>query len=253
MALASVISEVAAAALGLTIVGRALARQGGRWDRERLLRRDRLTALLRVNRDIFLRTLALIFAFGYFTARGAEMGDVTLAANAILLHLQTFMSYGLDGFAHATEILAGGAVGARSRSAFRQAVRASTLWAAGLAAVVAVVYWLLGPAIIDLFTGIEKVRYAAVGYLPWVVASPLISVWSYQLDGIFIGATRTGAMRNAMALSLLVYLAACWLLIPALDNDGLWLAFLIFMAARAVTLAACYPALDRSVEPDRAA
>ena len=253
VALASVISEVAAAALGLTIVGRALARQGGRWDRERLLRRDRLTALLRVNRDIFLRTLALIFAFGYFTARGAEMGDVTLAANAILLHLQTFMSYGLDGFAHATEILAGGAVGARSRSAFRQAVRASTLWAAGLAAVVAVVYWLLGPAIIDLFTGIEKVRYAAVGYLPWVVASPLISVWSYQLDGIFIGATRTGAMRNAMALSLLVYLAACWLLIPALDNDGLWLAFLIFMAARAVTLAACYPALDRSVEPDRAA
>ena len=90
-------------------------------------------------------------------------------------------------------------------------------------------------------------RAVAVDFLPWMVVSPLVSVWSFLLDGIFIGATRTGAMRNAMALSLLAYLAACALLIPALGNDGLWLAFLIFMAARAVSLAAAYPRLERAV------
>ncbi len=247
VAWASLIAEAAAATLGLVIVGRALARAGGRWDRARLLRRDRLSALLRVNVDIFLRTLALIVAFGYFTVRGAEMGDVTLAANAILLHLQMFMAYGLDGFAHAAEILAGGAVGARSRTAFRAAVSAATLWALAMAAAIAAAYALLGPAIIGLFTVLGEVRAAAQTYLPWMVLLPFVSVWGFLLDGIFIGATRTGAMRNAMGLSLSAYLVACWLLIPALGNHGLWLAFTIFMAARALTLGAAYPRLERAV------
>ncbi len=248
VAWASLIAEAAAAALGLVMVGRALARAGGRWDRARLLRRDRLSALFRVNVDIFLRTLALIVAFGYFTVRGAEMGDVTLAANAILLHLQMFMAYGLDGFAHAAEILAGGAVGARSRTAFRAAVSAATLWALAMAAAIAAAYALLGPAIIGLFTVLDEVRAAAQNYLPWMVLLPFVSVWGFLLDGIFIGATRTGAMRNAMGLSLSAYLVACWLLIPALGNDGLWLAFTVFMAARALTLGASYPRLERAVE-----
>ncbi len=247
VALASVIAEFIAVALGLAIVARALRQAGGGWDRARLIRRDRLVALFRVNVDIFLRTLALIFAFAYFTAKGAVLGDVTLAANAILMHLQVFMAYGLDGFAHAAEILTGGAVGARSRAAFPQAVWVSTVWALGLAVVMAAVYGLAGPAIIRLFTVLPEVRAVAVDFLPWVVVSPLVSVWSFLLDGIFIGATRTGAMRNAMALSVLAYLAACALLIPALGNDGLWLAFLIFMAARAVSLAAAYPRLERAV------
>ena len=251
VALASVIAEITAAVLGFAIIARALRRQGGRWDRARIFRRDRLATLLKVNVDIFLRTLALIFAFSYFTAQGAKMGDVTLAANAILMHLQSFLAHGLDGFAHAAEILAGGAVGARSRPAFRKAVQVSTIWAAGTAAAVALVYAALGPSIIALFTVIEEVRTAAAVYLPWIVASPLVSVWGFQLDGIFIGATRTAAMRNAMALSLAVYLVACWVLIPALDNHGLWLALLILMAARGITLAIAYPALERSVETPR--
>jgi MATE family multidrug resistance protein len=248
VAWASLIAEVAAAALGLIIVGRALARAGGRWDRARLLRRERLSALFRVNRDIFLRTLALIVAFGYFTVRGAEMGDVTLAANAILMHLHMFMAYGLDGFSHAAEILAGGAVGARSRTAFRAAVSAATLWALAMAAAIAAAYALLGPAIIGLFTVLGEVRAAAETYLPWMLLLPFVSVWGFLLDGIFIGATRTGAMRNAMALSLGAYLVACWLLIPALGSHGLWLAFTVFMTARALTLGAAYPRLERAVE-----
>jgi len=248
VAAASVIAEFAAAGLGLALSLRALKGAAGGLQRATVFRRDRMVALFRVNFDIFLRTLALIFAFSYFTARSAALGDVPLAANAILMHLQTFMAYGLDGFAHATEILAGSAVGARSASAFRQAVRVSTVWATLTAGSVVVVYAFAGPAIIGLFTVVEDVRSAALVYLPWMIASPLVSVWSFQLDGIFIGATRTGAMRNAMAASLAVFLLACWLLVPAMENHGLWLAFVLFMVARAISLGAVYSRLASSLE-----
>ena len=247
VALASLIAETGAAALGIAVVGRILARSGGRWDWARLLRRDRVVALFRVNLDIFLRTLALVVAFGYFTAQSAKMGDVTLAANAILLHLQTIMAYGLDGFSHAAEILAGGALGARSRPAFQGAVRAATIWGFGTAVLVALAYAALGPALIELFTVLPEVRTTAEAFLPWMILSPLVSVWSFLLDGIFIGTTRTAAMRNAMAVSVLAYLGACWLLVPALGNHGLWLAFTLFMAARAITLAVVYPRLLRDI------
>jgi MATE family multidrug resistance protein len=247
VALASLIAETGAAALGIAVVGRILARSGGRWDWARLLRRDRVVALFRVNLDIFLRTLALVVAFGYFTAQSAKMGDVTLAANAILLHLQTIMAYGLDGFSHAAEILAGGALGARSRPAFQGAVRAATIWGFGTAVLVALAYAALGPALIELFTVLPEVRTTAEAFLPWLILSPLVSVWSFLLDGIFIGTTRTAAMRNAMAVSLLAYLGACWLLVPALGNHGLWLAFTLFMAVRAITLAVVYPRLLRDI------
>ena len=246
VALASLIAETSAAALGIAVVGRAVARSGGRWNWSRLRRRDRVVALFRVNLDIFLRTLALIFAFSYFTALSAKMGDITLAANAILLHLWTMMAYGLDGFSHAAEILAGSARGARSRAAFLGAVRSATIWGFGCAVVVALAYAALGPRIIGLFTVLPEVRATAEAFLPWIVLSPLVSVWSFLLDGIFIGTTRTAAMRNAMAVSVLAYLSACWLLVPALGNHGLWLAFTLFMAARAVTLAVAFPRLLRA-------
>jgi MATE family multidrug resistance protein len=248
VALASLIAEVGGAVLGLAIIGRHLARDGGRWDWERLRRRDRLVALFRVNFDIFLRTLALIFAFGYFTAQSAKMGDLTLAANAILLHLQTVMAYGLDGFSHAAEILAGGALGARSRPAFQGAVRAATIWGFGGAVLVALVFAAFGPAIVGLFTVLPEVQTAAEAYLPWIVLLPLVSVWSFLLDGIFVGTTRTAAMRNAMAVSTLAYLGACWLLVPAFGNHGLWLSLTLFMAVRAITLGVAYPGLLRDID-----
>lgn len=246
VALATLIAETSAAALGIAVVGRAVARGSGRWDWSRLRRRDRLVALFRVNIDIFLRTLALIFAFSYFTAQSAKMGDITLAANATLLHFWTMMAYGLDGFAHAAEILAGGALGARSRAAFLGAVRSATIWGLGCAVVVALAYAALGPQIISLFTVLPEVRITAEAFLPWIVLSPLVSVWSFLLDGIFIGTTRTAAMRNAMVVSVLAYIGACWLLVPTLGNHGLWLAFILFMAARAVTLAVAFPRLLRA-------
>jgi MATE family multidrug resistance protein len=247
VAAASLIAEIVAAGLGLSICAILVRREGGRWDWGRITDRERLVKLFRVNRDIFLRTLSLIFAFAYFTARGAEMGETRLAANAILMQLQQFLSFGLDGFAHAAEILAGNAIGAKDRPGFRRACRAATVSALALAGGAALVFALAGPGLVGLFTDIEEVRATAGQYLPWMVLSPFVSVWPFMLDGIFIGATRTTAMRNAMLVSLAVYLAACWTLIPLFDNHGLWASLLIFMSARGLTLGWYFPALERSV------
>jgi MATE family multidrug resistance protein len=247
VAAASLIAEIVAAGLGLSICAILVRREGGRWDWGRIADRERLVKLFRVNRDIFLRTLSLIFAFAYFTAKGAEMGETRLAANAILMQLQQFLSFGLDGFAHAAEILAGNAIGAKDRPGFRRACRAATVSALALAGGAALVFALAGPGLVRIFTDIDEVRTTASTYLPWMVLSPFVSVWPFMLDGIFIGATRTTAMRNAMLVSLAVYLAACWTLIPLFDNHGLWASLIVFLAARGLTLGWYFPALERSV------
>jgi MATE family multidrug resistance protein len=248
VALATLISEYVALGLGLVIVWRSLRRQGALRRAGRLLDPAHLIALLRVNFDIFLRTLCLIVSFSLFTALSARQGDLTLAANAVLLQLLHFASYGLDGFAHAVETLTGGAVGAKSRPAFRAAVRVSGLWALATALAMALVFWALGPEIVWLFTDLADVRAASEQYLGWLIVLPLVGVWSYLLDGIFIGAMRTAALRNAMLVSTAAYLAVLWLALPALGNDGLWLSLLLFLAARGLTLAACYRSLERSLD-----
>ena len=249
VAAATVIAEVLAAVVGLALIFVIIKRQGGSWDWRRLRQRDRLVALLRVNADIFVRTISLLLAFGYFTVQGARMGDILLAANAILMNLLFFIAYGLDGFAHAAEILVGSAVGAANRKDFRQAVKVSSLWALVTGLGFSLVFLLSGEAIVSLYSDIAPVREAALAYLPWVIAAPLLSVWCFLLDGIFIGATRTAAMRNAMLISLGFFLAACWFLVPAFGNHGLWLALMIFMVGRGITLGYVYPALERSVGP----
>jgi MATE family multidrug resistance protein len=248
VALASVISEFVALAFATWLVMRNLNRLGGQWSRSRIVDISRLKALLHVNINIFIRTLCLIFAFSYFTAMGTKLGEITLAANAVLLHLQHFLAYGLDGFAFSVEALAGNAYGARNRGAFRTAVRVTTIWALIVAGLFTILYAVLGTSIINVITGIEPVRLAATDYLIWVLMSPVLSVWSYQLDGIFIGTTRPVEMRNGMVLSLLVYLLAIWLFMPLLGNHGLWLSLMIFMVTRAITLGLWYPRIERSMQ-----
>src|SRR3546814_3406468 len=136
---------------------------------------------MRVNLDIFLRTLCLVLVFGIFTSEGAGFGDVVLAGNAILLQFQSFVSYGLDGFAHAAEILAGSASGARNRRTFRAAVRACSLWGLAGAGLTSLALLLGGPLLIAVFTSLPDVRLSAETYLWWLIASPLISVWSFLL------------------------------------------------------------------------
>ncbi|MDP6109821.1 MAG: MATE family efflux transporter, partial [Rhodospirillales bacterium] len=130
---------------------------------------------------------------------------------------------------------------------FRKAVKASSLWAIIFSALFSLFYFAVGPLLIDVLTSIKSVRMAAREYLPWMVVLPLISVWSFQLDGIFIGSTWTTEMRNGMAMSLVVFGVALFLLVPELDNHGLWLSFCLFMVTRALTLGAVFPLLERTV------
>ena len=160
---------------------------------------------------------------------------------------QAFMSYGLDGFAHAAEALVGAAVGKRDRADFATVVRVSTVWAALTAAVYTVVFAVAGTVIVGLVTTLPEVRATAAEYLPWAVVSPLVSVWAFQLDGVFIGATRGRVMRNAMLAAFAGYLAALAVFVPMWGNHGLWFSFMILMGLRGVTLAAAYPSLARSL------
>jgi len=247
VAAATLISECLAAAVGLWLLRRSLRPLAGRYDRTTLLDPGRLTALLRVNGNIFIRTLCLIFAFAYFTALSSSLGALTLAANAVLMHLQHFLAYGLDGFAHAAETLVGSAYGRRDRPAFRAAVRTTTIWAAAIALLYTVLYAIAGSGFVALLTNIEPVRSEAHRYLPWLIVSPLISVWSFQLDGIFIGSTHSREMRNGMIVSLAIFLVATWVLLPMLGNHGLWCALAIFLIVRAVTLGLYFGRIERSL------
>lgn len=247
VAWATVIGETTALGLGLILASAQLRRMGGKFDKAALLRPEALKRMFGVNRDIFIRSMCLQGSFLAMTSAGARMGDATLAANAVLLHFQTFMAYALDGFATAAEALAGEALGAGSKRRFKAAVRASSIWALGFSVLFSLFYFVAGDEIIALITTEPTVRAGAGEYLIWAAILPIFSVWSFQLDGIFIGCTWTRQMRNSMALSLVIFLAALYALVPVFGNHGLWMAMVIMMIARAVTLSWQLPGLVRAI------
>ena len=240
-AIAAVIAEAAGFLIGLLIAAR-LSPGGIAVPRKRLFERTKLVRMLSVNRDIMIRTAALIAAFLFFTAQGARAGDITLAANAVLNNFLLVAAFFLDGLANAAEQLCGRAFGARDRGAFAGATRLVVAWGFGFALVVSMVFMLFGPRLIDVMTSAEAVRSSARAYLIFVVVSPLLSVFAFAFDGVYIGATWARDMRNLMVLSLLMFLTA-WLALRDFGNAGLWGAMLVLYAARGGLEAARYPAL----------
>ncbi len=241
VALATVIAEYLAVFCGFILLRQPILTAIKQFDWQRLVERHALVQLMSANSSIYIRTLCLVFSFAYFTALSAKMGEVVLAANAILLHLQSIMAYGLDGFAHAAEALTGSAYGAGRRKQFSRSVKLTSLWAAIIAGLVSLMYLFFGKPILGLFTNIDSVLDAAAVFLPWMIISPLVSIWSFQLDGIFIGAGYTREMRNAMLFSMLAYLLLLSVLIPWWGNHGLFLGLSLFMLIRALTLGFYYP------------
>lgn len=160
------------------------------------------------------------------------MGDLILAVNAILMNFQLFLSYALDGIAHAAEALVGKAVGAGDEPGMQMAVRRTLHWSLLFSLSFGLIYLFAGPQIVDLLTNIESIRLAAYEYLPWLVISPLISVWSFLYDGVYVGATRSKEMMIVMIGSAFLVFLPAWYLFDTLGNHGLWLAFTLFMAAR---------------------
>lgn len=246
VAWASVAAEWAGVLLALGMTARIARRTGSPLRAAAALDLAGFRRIARVNTDIFLRTLLAVSSITLFTAVGARMGELVLAANGILFLLQTLVAYGLDGFAHAAEALVGSAFGRRDRGAVRAAVVLTTKWAAAVAVVYAAAYALAGQGIVALLSDLPEVRAEVRTYLPWAAALPLVSVWGFQLDGIFIGATRTRAMLRGMAASALAFVLAVAALVPAFGNHGLWGAYVVFMVARALTLGVAYPALERA-------
>jgi len=239
VAWASVIADYSALAFGGFLVLRQLGTLDGHFLRSRLWVLSAYAALFNVNANLFIRTLGLLFAMAFFTAQGARQGDTTLAANAVLLQFIMLTSYALDGFAHAAESLVGRAYGRRDWQAFAATVGAAARFSWWTAAGAALVFALGGNGLIALLTGLEEVRDTAAIYLPWMVAMPLIAVWSYLLDGVFIGTTAIAAMRNSIFIGLAVYLPTWWLT-QEMGNHGLWLAFTLFTCVRSAVLIGYY-------------
>ena len=240
VALASVIAEYIGLILALLSAVFYIRKQKYFWRWEYLVRLDKFKAMLLINSHIFVRTWCLIFAFAFFTAQGAKMGAVVLAANAVLLNFQTFMAYALDGFAHAAEALVGRAMGAKNKVMGRQAILTACLWSFVVALIFSGLYFSFGQQIINLLTGLAKVREIAYFYLPWVIIMPLISFLCYLFDGIFIGLMLTKEMRNTMLFSLFCVFFPLWYFTQGLGNQGLWIAMLGFMLARSLSMAIVY-------------
>ena len=205
-----------------------------------------LKRLVVLNINLFGRTMCLLAVFAWFTRSSASVSVAALAGNTVLLNFQTFMAFGLDGFANACEAMVGAAIGARDRLQLVASIKSSTALAALVALAFALIYGLFGRSIIRLLTDLETVRAAAIAFLPFAVMSPIVSVWGYQLDGVFIGATRTRDLFFAMIISSAIFALSMALLLP-LGNAGLWLALLIFMASRGLSLLTLLPRLVRSV------
>ena len=234
VALASVIAEYAGVVVGLAFAARALRKRSGHWPMARLINVRAYAAFFAVNANLFVRTMALIFTFAFVTAQGARLGGLVLAANAVLMNLQNLTAFALDGFAHAAEALVGKAVGQQRRDVLERSVQLALKWSLIFAAGFFLFYVLIGPALIRVLTDLPDVRSTAMQFLPWLVISPLISVWSFLYDGVYVGATRSREMRDLMLISTFAVFLPAWYLLQDYGNHGLWLAFTIFMASRGI-------------------
>lgn len=251
VALGTVLAAYTGLAFGIWRVwhrGKAIAPANWRLEWDRVLNRAELAQLMALNRDIFVRSILLMFSFLWMTRLGSLQGDTVLAANGILMQFLHISAYALDGFAIAAETLVGQALGARSSRRLRRAVIVSTVAATALAAVFAVGASLIAEPLIRVFTNVEAVRLVSYEYILWATMMPLTGVLAFQMDGVFIGAAEGPGMRNAMIKSAAIFLPLSWALTEAYGNHGLWASISIFMLIRAGFLLIRYPALEARAE-----
>ncbi|MFQ2323607.1 MATE family efflux transporter [Aeromonas dhakensis] len=236
---ASLLADYSALGLGLWLVNRHLRRLApmawqGAWQRWRQW--PALLRLLALNRDIFIRSLCLQLCFAFMTLQGARLGDVAVAANAVLLNFLMLISYGLDGFAYAVEAMVGRAIGRRDRQGLREAIGLNLGWALLIALGFSLLFALGGSRLIGYITDLPAVIAAANAQLPWLIAMPLLAVWCFLLDGVFIGATRAREMRNSMLVAALGGFFPVWWLCQGWGVAALWAAMAALMAGRGLTL-----------------
>ena len=246
VAIATLIAEWTGLLLGLWLCRDAFA--GKQWcNWARVFDRQRLHRMMKVNADIMVRSILLTGSFTTFLFIGSDLGDVTLAANQILIQFLEITAFALDGFAFSAETLVGGAIGAKNRVRLRQSSVIASQWGLGGALILGASFWLAGPWVIDLMSTSPEVRAAGRDYLFWAAAAPVIGIASWMFDGIYIGATWTREMRIAMMQSVAVYILSLFLLVPLYGNHGLWGALMVLNIMRGLTLGLRYPRLEAQV------
>jgi MATE family multidrug resistance protein len=239
-ALATVIAEYTGCSLALYGVWRNLPRTAASQFFAELKSLSSYQRLLRSNRDLFIRTLCLLFSFAFFTAMGDKQGSNILAANALMMQLVLMAAYGMDGFAFAAEALAGNKLGARDLAGFYKVVRYCSFWCAVTAICMSLFFLLFHDALFALMTNIAPLRVLLSQYTPWLVLLPLVAAPSYLLDGVFIGSAETQDMMTSMLFSVFIVYIPIWFFTQHLGNHGLWFAFCVFNGARGATLYAAY-------------
>ena len=199
-----------------------------------LLKKDAFLQFLNINRDIFIRTLFLTFAFAFFHSQSSLLGKGVLAINVILLNFLNWMSYGVDGFAFATESLVGKYKGAEDEVRLHKAIRLSFTWGMATALIFSLGYAIFGKALLSVFTTDSGILNQATSYLFWIVILPILATPSYIWDGIYIGLTASKSMRNTMVVACVSYILLHYVMVQILGNHGMWLAFCIFMGMRGI-------------------
>lgn len=257
VALGTVIAQYTGLILAVLLFSKYFSKLTSYWSVQATLNLAKLKRFLNVNRDIFIRTLCLIIVFSFFTARSAladtmDSGDDTiLAVNSLLMQFFMFFSFLIDGFAHASEALTGRFIGASDRTKLKRFVRLLFLWGTGIGLFFTLLYLAGSDKIFALLTDNRDIINNARPYLTWVILIPLVSFGAFLWDGIFIGATAGKEMRNAMLFStIFIFFPAYILLSKAIGNHGLWLAFILFMLSRTITMTvlaprAIYPVIER--------
>jgi MATE family multidrug resistance protein len=246
VATATLIAEILGTLTGLLLVVARLRRHRVVWQLQHYTTYSRYLPLFRINRDLFVRSLALMFTLAFITAQGARLGNVYLATNALLMNFLFFTAYALDGIAHAAEALTGKAVGAHSRAGLELAVKHTLRWTMVFAGLFSLAYWQAGTAVINLLSDLPSIREGAITYLPWLIILPLTAAPCFLYDGVYVGTTRSREMRIVMVGSALLVFMPVWFLLRGLENHALWLALNAFMLARSASMHIWFRRLLRS-------
>ncbi len=236
VALGTVMAQYSGLILGLTLLKTSYGKLFKYWNRKAILQLKALKLFYSVNKDIFIRTICLIFVLSFFTAKSAANGDMLLAVNTLLMQFFTIFSYLVDGFAYAGEALVGKYTGARDRQKLLKVIRYLFYWAIAIALPFTLLYIFGGKILLQALTNEQDVIRLASKYMFWVWMLPVLTFAAFIWDGIYIGATASTGMRNSMLIStLFIFLPVYFIAQHYLGNHGLWLAFMTFMLSRGIT------------------
>tara|TARA_B100000767_G_scaffold274903_1_gene309497 strand:+ start:1322 stop:2647 length:1326 start_codon:yes stop_codon:yes gene_type:complete len=212
---------------------------------EKLFIKSKLLKLFNINLDIFIRTLFLTFSFLWVTYLGSKLGEDYLAVNTILMQFIILAAFFLDAYAFSTEGIVGFTIGRKNKTSFLSVVKNSIQISFFTALLISFLYFIFFKDIINLITDIEILRFISYQHIFWIIAIPPLASFCYQLDGIFIGASQTREIRNAMVISVLIFIGISIYLTRYFDNHGVWFSLMLFMLLRALTLQFYYKKILR--------